>query len=181
MDARTESDLDELVGLVVGSRDLLLAGSTGLQRALARTLPAPVVSAERAGKPVTVQCRAARSSRSVARWSSRWPDTVRMQNRDANGVAHFPGWTLGALRLIFEERGAMACGHETLDTDGGIAVSRGDGSLERYVLDQDRWQIEMLANLDALPEAGALIVATWPKPKRGSGFPARVFAIVPHQ
>ncbi|WP_414451692.1 cyclase family protein [Burkholderia sp. 22PA0099] len=112
-------------------------------------------------------------------WSSRWPDREKISNRDAQGVAHFPGWTLAALRHIFEARGATACGHETLDTDGGLAISRGDGSLERYVLDQDRWQIELLANLDAVPEAGALIVATWPKPKHGSGFPARVFAIVP--
>ncbi|WP_414442108.1 cyclase family protein [Burkholderia sp. 22PA0106] len=112
-------------------------------------------------------------------WSSRWPDREKFSNRDAQGVAHFPGWTLAALRHIFEARGATACGHETLDTDGGLAISRGDGSLERYVLDQDHWQIELLANLDAVPEAGALIVATWPKPKHGSGFPARVFAIVP--
>ncbi|MBN3724772.1 cyclase family protein [Burkholderia sp. Ac-20379] len=111
-------------------------------------------------------------------WAARWPDRERMSNRDAAGVAHFPGWTLDALRHIFEQRDATACGHETLDTDGGLAISRGDGSLERYVLGQDRWQIELLANLDAVPEAGALIVATWPKPKRGSGFPARVFAIV---
>jgi kynurenine formamidase len=37
----------------------------------------------------------------------------------------------------------------------------------------------MLANLDQVPEAGALIVATWPKAEHGSGFPARAFAIVP--
>jgi kynurenine formamidase len=34
-----------------------------------------------------------------------------------------------------------------------------------------------LANLDAVPEAGALVVASWPKPLSGSGYPARVFAI----
>jgi kynurenine formamidase len=28
-----------------------------------------------------------------------------------------------------------------------------------------------------VPEAGALVVATWPKPLGGSGYPARVFAI----
>jgi kynurenine formamidase len=39
--------------------------------------------------------------------------------------------------------------------------------------------IELLANLDKVPEAGAIVVATFPKPKGGSGFPARVFAIVP--
>lgn len=111
-------------------------------------------------------------------WSARWPEHDRMTNRDAEGVAHFPGWTLEALRFIFEERGATACGHETMDTDPGVAVSRGDGSLERYVLAQNRWQIELMANLAELPPAGALLVATWPKPKRGSGFPARVFAIV---
>jgi kynurenine formamidase len=30
-----------------------------------------------------------------------------------------------------------------------------------------------------VPARGALIVATWPKPAGGSGFPARCFAIVP--
>lgn len=30
-----------------------------------------------------------------------------------------------------------------------------------------------------VPEASALVVVSFPKPKDGSGFPARVFAIVP--
>jgi hypothetical protein len=34
-------------------------------------------------------------------------------------------------------------------------------------------------NLDQVPEAGALVVVSFPKPKGGSGFPARVFAILP--
>ncbi|CAD6535214.1 four-carbon acid sugar kinase family protein [Paraburkholderia sabiae] len=41
MDTRAEDDLDALVGLFAGSRDLLLAGSTGLLRALARALSQP--------------------------------------------------------------------------------------------------------------------------------------------
>jgi kynurenine formamidase len=49
--------------------------------------------------------------------------------------------------------------------------------LETYVLAQNRWQIELMANLDGLPEAGAILIASWPKPLHGSGFPARVFAI----
>jgi len=36
-----------------------------------------------------------------------------------------------------------------------------------------------LTNLDKMPEYGALVVVTFPKPKDGSGFPARVFAILP--
>jgi kynurenine formamidase len=114
-------------------------------------------------------------------WSKRWPSQSAMMNRDANDTAHFPGWSLEVLRYVFEERAAIACGHETTDTDSGQSISRGDVSLETYVLGLDRWQIELLANLDALPECGAIVVASWPKPKQGSGFPARVFAIAPQQ
>ena len=41
------------------------------------------------------------------------------------------------------------------------------------------YQIELLTNLDKVPEAGAIVVVAFPKPKGGSGFPARVFSIVP--
>jgi kynurenine formamidase len=52
-------------------------------------------------------------------------------------------------------------------------------SCESYVLKTNRFQIELIANLDKVPEAGALLVYTWPKPKAGPGFPARLFAILP--
>lgn len=78
-----------------------------------------------------------------------------------------------------DERKITASGHETTDTDPGLATSKDDYSLETCVLEQDRYQIELLTNLDEVPEAGALVIATFPKPKGGSGFPARVFAILP--
>jgi hypothetical protein len=37
----------------------------------------------------------------------------------------------------------------------------------------------LLTNLDQSPESGALVVVSFPKPKAGSTFPARVFAILP--
>lgn len=110
-------------------------------------------------------------------WSKRWPDATRMHNRDAAGMAHYPGWSQEVLSCLIEERQVTAIGHETIDTDPGLAVTRHDYGLERYVLAQDRWQIELLTNLDRVPVAGALIMATWPKPLAGSGFPARVVAI----
>jgi kynurenine formamidase len=112
-------------------------------------------------------------------WSKRWPDDAAMQNRDASGTAHFPGWSREVLQFLFEERGITACGHETTDTNCGLDCSRGDYSLETYILSTDHYQIELLANLDKVPEAGALVVSCFPKPKNGSGFPARVFAILP--
>jgi kynurenine formamidase len=110
-------------------------------------------------------------------WSQRWPDKLRMSNHDVAGKSHCPGWSQDVLTCLIEERGVTAIGHEQLDTDPGLSVSTGDDGLERYVLSQDRWQIEMLTNLDRVPLAGALIIATWPKPKGGSGFPARAIAI----
>jgi kynurenine formamidase/ribosomal protein L7/L12 len=112
-------------------------------------------------------------------WSKRWPDAKAMRNEDANGVAHYPGWSKEVLKYLYEERKITASGHETTDTDPGIATSKDDYSLETYILGTDHYQIELLANLDKVPEAGAIVVATFPKPKGGSGFPARVFAIVP--
>jgi kynurenine formamidase len=112
-------------------------------------------------------------------WSKRWPDGTSMENKDAAGVAHYPGWTMAALKYIYEERKITASGHETTDTDPGIAASKDDATLETYILSTNHYQIELLTNLDQVPETGALVIATFPKPKNGSGFPARVFAICP--
>jgi len=112
-------------------------------------------------------------------WSKRWPDISAIRNEDAEGIAHYPGWGMKVLKYLYEERKITASGHETTDTDPGIATSSGDYSLEIYILSTDHYQIELLTNLDKVPEAGALVVVTFPKPKDGSGFPARVFAILP--
>lgn len=112
-------------------------------------------------------------------WSKRWPDAEAMQNKDADGVAHYPGWSIEVLKYLYEERRITASGHETTDTDPGVATSKGDYSLETYILGTDHYQIELLADLDKVPEADAIVVVAFPKPKGGSGFPARVFAIVP--
>ena len=112
-------------------------------------------------------------------WSKRWPSMESMQNKDANGIAHYPGWSLDVLKYLYEDRHITASGHETTDTDPGIATSKDDYSLERYILSQNHYQIELLTNLSRVPETGALVIVSFPKPKDGSGFPARVFAILP--
>jgi len=112
-------------------------------------------------------------------WSKRWPDDARMQNKDTRGVAHYPGWSMAVLKLLYEDRHIAASGHETTDTDPGVATTKDDYSLESYVLGTNHYQIEMLANLDQVPESGGLVMVSFPKPESGSGFPARVIAITP--
>jgi kynurenine formamidase len=112
-------------------------------------------------------------------WAKRWPDDAAMQNRDKAGAAHYPGWSKEVLQLLYEDRKITASGHETTDTDPGSATNHEDYSLESYVLGLNHYQIEMLANLDQVPEAGAIVLVSWPKPDGGTGFPARVVAVVP--
>jgi len=112
-------------------------------------------------------------------WSKRWPDDAALANRDASGVYHYPGWSKEVLKLLYEERGITASGHETTDTDPGLATTKDDYSLESYILEQNHYQIELLANLDQVPEAGGIVIVSFPKPEHGTGFPARVIAIVP--
>ena len=112
-------------------------------------------------------------------WSKRWPSQTAMQNKDAHGVAHYPRWSLPVLKFLFTRRQVTAIGHETTDTDGGLGASKDDYSLESYVLGTNHYQIEVLAHLDRVPDAGALVMVSFPKPEHGTGFPARVVAIVP--
>ena len=110
-------------------------------------------------------------------WSKRWPSQATMENKDHRGVAHYPGWSLEVLKYLYLTRHITASGHETTDTDPGVATTRNDYSLESWILHHGHYQIELLTNLNRVPESGGLVMVTFPKPRDGSGFPARVIAI----
>jgi len=86
----------------------------------------------------------------------------------------FPAWSPTAIRFLYEQRGIVANGHESMDTDPTPGLES-----ETWLLKHGHWQIEVMANLDKVPATGALIVVSWPKPQHGLGFPARAFAILP--
>jgi kynurenine formamidase len=86
----------------------------------------------------------------------------------------FPAWPFEAIKFLYEERGIVANGHESMDTD-----TSEDLKSEKWLLTHGHWQIEVMSHLDEVPPVGAIIVVTWPKPEHGLGFPARAFAILP--
>src|SRR5690348_5908606 len=88
--------------------------------------------------------------------------------------APFPAWAFETIRFLYEQRGVVATGHEAMDTD---TTDKMDS--ETWLLQHGHYQIEVMANLDKVPPKGALIVVTWPKVRKGLGFPARAFAILP--
>lgn len=107
---------------------------------------------------------------------------VHVDDIDADGVAHCPGWGLDALKYLFEECGVTAVGHETLDTDGSADVrARGFLECEKYVLESDHCQVEVMANLDKLPSTGGVIFVGLPKFDKFPGFPVCAWAVVPNE
>ena len=111
-------------------------------------------------------------------WSKHWPNMDALSGLDADGGENFPGWSLEALKYIYEERNAAANGHETLDTDASVlAGEAGDLACERYVLGKNKLQVEVLRNLDQVAPAGAVVIVSFPRIEGATGLPARVWAI----
>ena len=113
-------------------------------------------------------------------WSKHWPDMNKISGIAADGSENFPGWSLDALKYIYEVRNAAANGHETLDTDASAeAAKAGDLACERYLLSKGKLQVEVMTNLDKVAPAGALLFVAWPNIKGATGLPARLVAITP--
>ena len=111
-------------------------------------------------------------------WSKRWPDMNALSGIAEDGSENFPGWSLDALKYIYEQRNAAANGHEALDTDASAeAAKAGDLACERYVLAKGKLQIEVMCNLDKVAPAGAVLFAAWPNFKGATGLPVRAWAI----
>lgn len=110
-------------------------------------------------------------------WGKRPGET--MDNLDADGNRHFPGWQLETVKFLVEERNIGGIGHETSDTEAPITSSLTNYEVEYYILAQDRIQVELLCNVEQCPPIGGIFFCTYPKVKGGTGYPARCFALCP--
>ena len=111
-------------------------------------------------------------------WYKNWPDMNALSGIAEDGSENFPGWSLDALKYIYEERNAAANGHEALDTDASAEAAKAeDLACERYVLEKGKLQVEVLRNLDQVEPAGAVIFVAWPRFEGAVGLPVRAWAI----
>jgi kynurenine formamidase len=101
-------------------------------------------------------------------WSKRWPDPKLADE------SKFPGVKLEALQFLHEQRHILMHGHEPLDTD---TTPKLEG--EAWLMHHGYTQAEGVANLDQVPETGALVAIGYPKLKGGTGGYARYIAICP--
>jgi kynurenine formamidase len=102
-------------------------------------------------------------------WSKKWSDPGRFTR------APFPGVSLAALEFLHLERHILMHGHEPLDTDDTAPKF----VAETWLLQHNYAQAEGVANLDQVPESGALISIGFAKFAGGTGGFARYIAIAP--
>jgi kynurenine formamidase len=103
-------------------------------------------------------------------WSKRWPDAAAFQPADGK----FPGVSLEALKFLHTERKILLHGHEPLDTDSTPTLVGED-----WLLNNGYMQAEGVANLDQVPETGALVAVGFPRFAGGTGGYASFTAICP--
>ena len=101
-------------------------------------------------------------------WYKKWAEVARFNQKP------FPGITLDALKFLHLERKILFHGHEPLDTDTTPTLEG-----EAWLMHNHFCQAEGVANLDQVPEAGALITIGFAKPEGGTGGYARYIAICP--
>ncbi len=108
-------------------------------------------------------------------WAKRWSEPVRYMNQDAHGVSHVPGFSLGALAFLADERHVRGFGVDALIADGSPGAGADHGT---WAAAPGLWQIDNLADLDRLPAKGAKLVIA-PLRIDAQVAPARVIAILP--
>ena len=108
-------------------------------------------------------------------WGDRIGDADAFTNADEAGVTHYPGYSGAAAAFLCEERDIVGVGVDTFSLDTGTA----EGYVaHRTFLPAGKYGVELMANLDTVPPAGVTVIVGAPKHERGSGGPARVFAVL---
>ena len=108
-------------------------------------------------------------------WHKRFGTPKDYTNMDEGKVMHFPGYGTDAAELLVG-RGVVGIGIDTLSIDYGPSK---DFAAHVVMLKADRYQIENLANLDALPPTGAAVIVGVLPVRDGSQAQGRVLALLP--
>lgn len=114
-------------------------------------------------------------------WGERWSDRTAylgtaLTGPDAVPELHFPGLAPEAAAWLVANRSVAAVGIDTPSIDHGQSP---DFRAHVTLYEANVSGFENVANLEALPEAGAFVVALPMKIAGGSGGPLRIVAFVP--
>lgn len=108
-------------------------------------------------------------------WYKKWSIPGAYNNIDSAGVQHFPGFGPDSAELLLERKVA-GIGIDTLSLDHGAST---DFATHLLILGANKYQVENLNNMDALPAKGAYISIGVIPVKDAGQAQARVFAYLP--
>jgi kynurenine formamidase len=112
-------------------------------------------------------------------WGRHWPDPKRYLGSETPTdpkTLHFPGFSKEAAEFLVTNRQVAGIGIDTASIDHG--PSR-DFIVHQVVNGANRYGLENVAHLDAVPPKGATLVSLPVKIKGGTGGPVRIIAILP--
>lgn len=107
-------------------------------------------------------------------WGGRWFSPKDYRNADKNGVLHYPGFSKDAAQFLVEGRLALALGIDTLSVDPGSSRTM---AVHQYTLAHSVYHLENVANLDRVPDAGAVVIVAPMKLEGEVDGPVRILAL----
>jgi len=106
-------------------------------------------------------------------WAAKAGSVAAYRGTGPDGVLHFPGFSNDACEWLLERRAIRSLGVDTLSLDPGVSA---DFAVHLTLTGADRYGLENLANLGAIPPRGATVVVGLIPYEQGSGGQARIFA-----
>jgi kynurenine formamidase len=113
-------------------------------------------------------------------WGARATDAAKFMNVGKDGAPHYPGFGKDSAEFLTKERDILGVGVEQVGTDAAVGAKSDPPFPNHSIMHgAGRFGLTQLANVDKLPESGAVVIATPLKIEHGSGSPVRVIAIAP--
>ncbi len=111
-------------------------------------------------------------------WGKFWPDKKKYLGNDKPGDTtnlHFPAFSKGSAEFLVKDRKIKGVGLDTASLDPGTST---DFIAHQVFNGANVYGLENVANLEKLPEKGAMLIALPMKIEKGTGGPARIIALV---
>ncbi len=108
-------------------------------------------------------------------WDKRWAKQEDFRNEQADGVTHYPGFSLEVAEFLVGSRGVVGLGIDTMSVDIGATTTY---PVHIFTSQHRIYHLENVANLAMVPPTGALIVVAPIKLEKGSGGQVRLLALV---
>ncbi len=106
-------------------------------------------------------------------WEKRLAEPATYVNQRDDGTIHFPGFSPEAATFLVTERNILGIGVDTLSQDPGNSTTF---AVHVTILGAGKYGLENVANLKAIPAAGAYMIMGSLKIENASGGPVRLMA-----